>query len=104
MRDGSWAFRHSQLLGGDRLLLVLIDRNANLHLHLDHLNNIENSVGRDRGKMLHRDKIGDEFLLAFDESQSMLAVISCEKVCNPGGSEVGLKLKTPSATATRFCS
>lgn len=71
---------HSQLLEGDRLLLVLIDRNTNLHLHLERLNNIENSIGRMRGKMLHRDKIGDEFLLAFDESQAMLAVISCDKL------------------------
>ena len=67
---------------GDRLFLVLIDRNANLHLHLDYLNNIENSIGRERGKLLHRNKIGDEFLLAFDESQAMLAVVSCDKVCN----------------------
>ncbi|KAF8124364.1 hypothetical protein EV363DRAFT_1227517 [Boletus edulis] len=71
---------HSQLLEGDKLFLVLIDRNANLLLHLDHLNNIENSIGRERGKMLHRDKIGDEFLLAFDESQAMLALISCDKL------------------------
>ena len=45
--------------------------------------------------MFHRDKIGDEFLLAFDESQAMLALISCEKVCNLGDTKVGLKLKTP---------
>ena len=89
------AFSHSQLLGGDRLLLVLIDRNANLHLHLDHLNNIENSIGRDCGKMLYRDKIGDEFLLAFDETQAMFALVSCEKVCNLGDPKVGLKLKAP---------
>ncbi|KAH0833841.1 hypothetical protein J3R83DRAFT_11005 [Lanmaoa asiatica] len=61
-----FSISHSQLLEGDRLLLVLIDRSANLYLHLDHLNNIENSIGRERGKMFHRDKIGEEFLLAFD--------------------------------------
>ncbi|KAF8549816.1 hypothetical protein OG21DRAFT_1447416 [Imleria badia] len=71
---------HSQLLEGDKLLLVLIDRNSNLHLHLDHLCSIENSIGRERGKLLHRDKIGDDFLLAFDESQAMLALISSEKL------------------------
>ncbi|KAI9573409.1 hypothetical protein HD554DRAFT_2055827 [Boletus coccyginus] len=71
---------HSQLLEGDRILLLLIDRGGNLLLHLDHLNNIENAIGRERGKMLHRDKIGDKFLLAFDESQAMLALISCEKL------------------------
>ena len=77
------------MLEGDRLLLVLIDRNANLHLYLDHLNNIENSIGRERGKMLHRDKIGDEFVLAFDELQAMLALISSEKVRNLGDLNVG---------------
>ncbi|KAF9239497.1 hypothetical protein BU15DRAFT_88041 [Melanogaster broomeanus] len=71
---------HGQLLEGDKLFLVLVDRNANLLLVLDHLNNIESSIGRERGKMLHRDKIGQDFLLAFDESQSMLAVVGCEKL------------------------
>ncbi|KAF8340910.1 hypothetical protein F5887DRAFT_1062589 [Amanita rubescens] len=75
-----FSISHSQLLEGDRLLLVLIDRNANLHLYLDRLNNIENSIGRDRGKLLHRNKIGDEFLLAFDEAQATLALISCDKL------------------------
>ena len=39
--------------------------------------------------MLHRDKIGDEFVLAFDELQAMLALISSEKVCNLGDLNVG---------------
>ena len=38
-------------------------------------------IGREHGKVLHRDKIGDKFLLAFDESQAMLALVSCDKVC-----------------------
>ena len=60
---------------------MLIDCSGNLYLHLDHLNSIENSIGRQHGKMFHRDKIGEEFLLAFDESQAMLVLVSCEKVC-----------------------
>ena len=44
--------------------------------------------------MLHRDKIGEEFLLAFDESQAMLALVSCEKVCTRELDD-RLKLKTP---------
>jgi len=73
----------------------VIDRDANLHLHLDRLNSIENSIGRERGKMLHRNKIGNEFLLAFDESQAMLAVISCDKVCSmrdPNDVKLGLTI------------
>jgi hypothetical protein len=74
---------------------VLIDRSANLHLHLDRVNNIENSIERGRGKMLHRNKIGDEFLMAFDESQAMLALISCDKVCNMRDVNVKLELTVP---------
>ena len=75
---------------------MLIDRNANLHLHLDHLNSIENSIGRERGKILHRDKIGDKFLLAFDESQAMLALVSCDKVrIRSERPESGLKSAAP---------
>jgi len=73
----------------------LIDRNANLHLYLDRLNNIETSIGRGCGKLLHRSKIGDEFLLAFDESQAMLALISCDKVCNMRDPNVKLELMVP---------
>ncbi|KAF9228234.1 hypothetical protein BS17DRAFT_850512 [Gyrodon lividus] len=76
----AFSVSYAQLLEGDRLLLALIDCNANLFLFLDHLNSIEISIGRERGKMLHRDKIGQEFLLAFDESQGMLAVVGCEKL------------------------
>lgn len=95
LRKGSLDCRHSQLLQGDRLLLVLIDRNTNLHLHLDRLNDIENSIGRGHGKILHRNKIGDEILLAFDESQAMLALISCDKVRNMRDPNVKLELMVP---------
>ena len=39
--------------------------------------------------MLHPDKIGDEFVLAFDELLVMLALISSEKVRNLGDLNVG---------------
>lgn len=52
--------------------------------------------------MFHRDKIGEEFLLAFDESQAMLALISCEKVCNPGDSNVEVDIEDPLATVARL--
>ncbi|KAF8726080.1 hypothetical protein AX14_008092 [Amanita brunnescens Koide BX004] len=75
-----FSISHSQLLEGDRLLLVLIDRNANLHVHLDHLDDIKKFIGRERGKILHRNEIGDKFLLTFDESQATLALIPCDKL------------------------
>jgi hypothetical protein len=47
--------------------------------------------------MLNRNKIGDEFLLAFDESQAMLAVISCDsdKVRNLRDPNVKLEFTVP---------
>ncbi|KAF9233644.1 hypothetical protein BU15DRAFT_90252 [Melanogaster broomeanus] len=71
---------HSQLLDGERLLLVMIDRTGNLLLYLDNLAAIENAIDRGRAKILHRDKIRHEFLLAFDESKRMLGVVACEKL------------------------
>ncbi|KAF9231528.1 hypothetical protein BU15DRAFT_34482, partial [Melanogaster broomeanus] len=75
-----YSVSHAQLLEGEKLLMVVVDRGGNLLLFLEHLTGIENAIGRERGKLLHRDKIGEKFLLAFDESKLMLSVVSCEKV------------------------
>ncbi|KIJ61776.1 hypothetical protein HYDPIDRAFT_115606 [Hydnomerulius pinastri MD-312] len=71
---------HAQLLEGERLLLVVIDRTGNLLIFLDNLAAMENAIDRGRAKILHRDKIGQEFMLAFDESKRMLAVVASEKL------------------------
>ncbi|KAF9228244.1 hypothetical protein BS17DRAFT_877588 [Gyrodon lividus] len=74
------SIRHAQLLNGERLLLVVIDRTGNLLLYVDNLAAMENAIDHGRAKTLHRDKIGQEFLLAFDESKRMLGVVACEKL------------------------
>ncbi|KAI9455502.1 hypothetical protein HD554DRAFT_2207426 [Boletus coccyginus] len=70
----------AQLLEGERLLLVIADRARNLSVYLDRLEAMDGAISRSRGKFLNREKIGDEFLLAYDESKQMLAVVSSFKL------------------------
>jgi hypothetical protein len=69
-----------QLLEGEKLLLVVADRAGNLSVYLDRLEGMDGTIVRCRGKPLNREKIGQEFLLAYDESKKMLAVVSSDKV------------------------
>ncbi|KIM92371.1 hypothetical protein PILCRDRAFT_417 [Piloderma croceum F 1598] len=71
---------HGQLLQNDRLLLIVIDRSGNLLIFLEYLNAMDGAVKRNRPRTLHRDKIGHDFLLAFDESKRMLAVCASTKL------------------------
>jgi len=73
--------RHGQLLQNDRLLLIVIDRGGNLLIFLEYLTAMHAAVKRNRPRTLHRDKIGHDFLLAFEESKRMLAVCASTKVC-----------------------
>ncbi|KAF8452913.1 hypothetical protein L210DRAFT_3617960 [Boletus edulis BED1] len=70
----------AQLLEGERLLLVIADRVGNLSVYLDRLEGIDGAIARRRGKVLNREKIGHDFLLAYDESKRTLAVVSSDKL------------------------
>ncbi|KAI6020260.1 hypothetical protein BKA83DRAFT_674992 [Pisolithus microcarpus] len=70
----------AQLLHGEKLLLIVTDRIGNLTVYLDHLTAIEAAITRGRGKILNREKIGQDFVLAFDESKRMLSIVSSEKL------------------------
>ncbi|KAG9310081.1 hypothetical protein JVU11DRAFT_9689 [Chiua virens] len=72
---GHWVVR-AQLLEGEKLLLIIADRVGNLTVYLDRLAAIQSAIARGRGKPLNREKIGQDFLLAYDESKKILAVIS----------------------------
>ncbi|KAF8419128.1 hypothetical protein L210DRAFT_3510849 [Boletus edulis BED1] len=74
-------FRHAQLLESDKLLMVIADRSGNLFVYLDSLASIAGAVARGRGKPLNREKVGQDFLLAYDEAKKLLAVVSSEKAC-----------------------
>ena len=75
--------RRAQLLPSDRLLLIVADRLGNLTVYLESLTGIDGAVSRRRGKQLNREKIGQDFVLAFDESKRMLSVVSSDKVRIP---------------------
>ncbi|KAF8548217.1 hypothetical protein OG21DRAFT_1449416 [Imleria badia] len=70
----------AQLLEAEKLLLVVTDRAGNLFVYLDDLAAIAGAIDRTRGKSLNREKIGQDFLLAYDESKKMLAVVSSDKL------------------------
>ena len=61
-------------------MLVVADRAGNLIIYLDQLAGMDGAIARGRGKQLNREKIGQDFLLAYDELKKMLAVVSSEKV------------------------
>lgn len=75
--------RHLQLLQDDRCLLV-IGYTHEVLIYLEKIDSIENAVHNSRfKKRLHKEKIGNDFLLAFDESKRMLAVCATDKVIFP---------------------
>ena len=61
-------------------MLVVVDCAGNLSVYLERLEGIDGAIVRGRGKPLNREKIGQEFLLAYDELKKMLAVVSPDKV------------------------
>ncbi|KAI5994326.1 hypothetical protein EDD15DRAFT_2432753 [Pisolithus albus] len=70
----------AQLLEGEKLLLVVSDRTGNLMVYLDPLTTIDAAIARRRGKSLNREKIGQDFVLAFNESKRMLGIVSSDKL------------------------
>jgi hypothetical protein len=76
-----WHCSHAQLLEKNKLLLVVDDRTGNFLVFLEELSAIEGAIIRQRHKkLLNRDKIGQDFVLAFDETRRMLAVCASTKV------------------------
>ncbi|KAL4067444.1 hypothetical protein V8B97DRAFT_1873723 [Scleroderma yunnanense] len=71
---------HAQLLPAEKILLILADRLKNLNVYLESLTSIDGAIRRSCGKVLNREKIGQEFVLAFDESRRMLSVVSSDKL------------------------
>ncbi|KAI0317532.1 hypothetical protein OF83DRAFT_1171919 [Amylostereum chailletii] len=70
----------AQLLEHEKLLLVLQDgKNGRLLIHLDRLHTIASAIKKTPSKTLHIDKIGQDFVLAFDEIKRLLAICSSTK-------------------------
>ncbi|KAH7884451.1 hypothetical protein F5I97DRAFT_1937890 [Phlebopus sp. FC_14] len=72
--------KRAQLLEGDKILLIVEDRIRNLSVYLESLTGLDGAIQRGRGKVLHREKIGQDIIIAFDETKHMLALVSSEKL------------------------
>ncbi|KIJ09825.1 hypothetical protein PAXINDRAFT_102165 [Paxillus involutus ATCC 200175] len=66
----------AQLLKDDKILLAVTDRQGDLYIYYESLTSIDGALSRRRGKQMHAGKIGENFLLAFDESKRMLCVVA----------------------------
>ncbi|KAF9220065.1 hypothetical protein BS17DRAFT_739840 [Gyrodon lividus] len=66
----------AQLLEGEKILLAVTDRHGNLCIYYESLTSIDGAISRGTGKQMHGSKIGQNFLLAFDESKRMLCVVA----------------------------
>lgn len=70
-----------RLLEGERLLLVLADRDKHA-IYLERLAEMDAAIKQGRPiKALNRDKMGEEVLFAYDEAKRTLAVCASAKVC-----------------------
>ncbi|KAJ7763628.1 hypothetical protein DFH07DRAFT_1059276 [Mycena maculata] len=73
---------HAQLLESGKLLLI-IETPEVLYIYLESPAALENAVSRGRAsakRVLHRDKIGKEVLLAYDEQKRMLSLCETSKL------------------------
>lgn len=95
--------RHAQLLENDRLLLIVQDSHGNLFVFLETLARIDHAIASNKyKKQLHREKIGQDFILTFDEQKKMLALCSSTKACI-FFSPLCLRLCFSSASTLRLC-
>ncbi|EIN14302.1 hypothetical protein PUNSTDRAFT_41556 [Punctularia strigosozonata HHB-11173 SS5] len=66
---------HIQLLQEMRCLLIVDDSKGGIHVYLEKLESLDKCVDRRAAKKTwHRDKIGGDFVIAFDETRRTLAV------------------------------
>lgn len=77
--------RHLQLLQADRCLLVIDDVDGDFMVYLERIHDLSAAVAAGRNKKrVVKQKIGDQVLLAYDETKRMLAVCGAEKVSRNG--------------------
>ena len=72
--------RHIQVLDNEKCLLVVEDAGQNVYIYLQSFLNLSGAMEKRFHKRLHRDKLGDDFILAFDEQKRMLVVCAVTKV------------------------
>ncbi|KAI6030357.1 hypothetical protein EDC04DRAFT_2572165 [Pisolithus marmoratus] len=70
----------AQLLEGEKLLFIVADRVGDISVYLETLTAMQGAIQRGHCKPLKREKIGQDFQFAFDESNRMLGVVSSDKL------------------------
>ncbi|KIJ64840.1 hypothetical protein HYDPIDRAFT_40028 [Hydnomerulius pinastri MD-312] len=78
--EPGYVIARAQLLEGEKIFLAVTDRQGNLHIYYESLTAIDGALSRGIGKPLDGGKIGQKFLLAFDESKRMLCVVATSKL------------------------
>jgi hypothetical protein len=67
--------RFIQIIDGDMCLLILDNRRGKLYVFLEDITTLNMAIERGKyKKQLHRDKLGQTCVMAYDESKRMLAV------------------------------
>ena len=75
--------RYLQLLENDKILLIVDDHSGGILVYLDSQQSINTAVQRSPRKNLHRSKIGEACIFAFDEARRTLGVCEITKVKCP---------------------
>ena len=69
------SFSYAHLLPQSRALLVTRDHTGEGRVYLSSITNLQSAIqGKRPAKELKRDKIGENFLLAYDEAKRILAI------------------------------
>ncbi|TDL23181.1 hypothetical protein BD410DRAFT_839090 [Rickenella mellea] len=71
------------LLDGDRCLLIVDDHRGHLKIYLEELTCIDGAIrqgSHGSKKVLHKDKMGENAVVTFDERKRMIAVCGCDRV------------------------
>ncbi|KAH9005522.1 hypothetical protein EDB86DRAFT_3240052 [Lactarius hatsudake] len=79
--SSSTTVKYVHLLEGSRILVGLIDPHGNIEIYVESLSRIDAAIQRRSFAMLlHRERIGETCLFAFDESKRILAVYSSARM------------------------
>ncbi len=75
------------LLASGKCLLIVDDNRpeGNLNIYLEQLSVLDNAIQQNRPrKLLHKNKLGENFVIAFDEIKRMLLLCASSKVSTLG--------------------
>ncbi|KAF5381812.1 hypothetical protein D9757_008326 [Collybiopsis confluens] len=71
--------QHIQLLKNEKCLLV-VNTGTEFRVFCERPAALENAIRISHGKSLHQSKLGNDVLVAFDESTRTLAIVACERL------------------------